>query len=140
MKTTLKAAVLLALGMVTGCAAMFNGSTQMVSVRSNVDDAKIYVNEAYIGKENAVTSFRKKDNYVIRVEKDGCNSTSVPASKSFDATTLLGIFVDYGLVSILIVDGAATGAWQKFDQTSYVIDPDCDTGVGKSNEPSSAGT
>ena len=34
----------------TGCAAMFHGTTQMVSIRSNIDDAKLYVNEAYIGK------------------------------------------------------------------------------------------
>lgn len=104
---------------------MFNGSTQMVSVRSNVDDTSIYVNEGFIGKQNGVTTFKKKENYVIRVEKEGCESTSVNASKSFDATTLLGIFIDYGIVSILVIDGMATGAWQKFDQTSYVIDPRC---------------
>lgn len=118
-------AVLLSSTLLSGCAAMFNGSTQMVSVRSNVDDTSIYVNEGFIGKQNGVTTFKKKENYVIRVEKEGCESTSVNASKSFDATTLLGIFIDYGIVSILVIDGMATGAWQKFDQTSYVIDPRC---------------
>lgn len=135
MHTGLKAILLSSLGIMSGCAAMFNGSTQQVSVRSNEDDAKIYVNEAYIGKENAVTTFRKKENYVIRVDKEGCESVSVPATKSFDATTLLGIFIDYGIVSILLIDGAATGAWKKFDQTSYVVDPNCDAKMGEAAEP-----
>ncbi len=50
---------------------------------------------------------------------------TVPVSKSFDATTLLGIFVDFGVVSILVVDGVGTGAWQKFDQNAFIVDPIC---------------
>lgn len=109
----------------SGCATMFNGSTQQVAIRSNQMDTDLYVNEALIGKGNAVTTFQKKENYIITARKEGCNAVSVPASKSFDATTLLGILIDFGLISILVVDGAGTGAWNKFDQTSYVIDPQC---------------
>ena len=109
----------------SGCATMFNGSTQQVAIRSNQMDADLYVNEALIGKGNAVTTFRKKEDYIITARKDGCNAVSVPASKSFDATTLLGILIDFGIITILVVDGAGTGAWNKFDQTSYVIDPQC---------------
>ncbi|UVS61353.1 MULTISPECIES: hypothetical protein [Nitrosomonas] len=53
----------------------------------------------------------------------------MPASKSFDATTLLGIWLDFGIITVLMIDGAATGAWKKFDQTSYIIDPQCSTPV-----------
>lgn len=111
----------------TGCASMFNGSSQQVSVRSNVEGTKLFVNEAYIGQESGVTTFRKKENYIISARKDGCVETSVPASKSFDATTLLGVFLDFGVVSILMVDGIGTGAWQEFDQTSFVLDPICNS-------------
>ncbi len=104
---------------------MFNGSSQQVAIRSNVDGAEIYVNEAYLGKGNAVTTFKKKENYVISARREGCDSVSLPAPKSFDATTLLGIFLDFGIITILVIDGVATGAWQQFDQTSYVVDPQC---------------
>ena len=109
---------------VTGCAAMFHGTTQQISIRSNIDDAKLYVNEAYVGKGNAVTTFHKNKNYTIRATKEGYRDGLVIATKSFDAVTLLGILLDWGIISILIVDGAATGAWQQFDQTSYVVDPE----------------
>ena len=109
----------------SGCATMFNGASQQVAIRSNQPDTDLYVNEALVGKGNTVTTFKKKEEYIITARKEGCNAVSVPASKSFDATTLLGILVDFGIITILVVDGAGTGAWNKFDQTSYVIDPQC---------------
>ncbi len=109
----------------SGCAAMFHGSTQQVAIRSNVPGTELFVNEAHIGKDNGVTTFQKNKNYMLTARKAGCTDTTVPASKSFDAITLLGAFIDFGLITILVVDGAATGAWQQFDQTSYVIDPRC---------------
>ena len=109
----------------TGCATMFNGSNQTVNIRTNDAEAKIYVNEEYMGKNQATYTFKKKENYVLKAEKEGCKTTTIIPQKSFDPTTLLGVLLDWGIISVLVVDGAATGAWQKFNQTSYVIDHDC---------------
>ena len=109
----------------SGCAAMFHGSTQQVAMRSNVPGTELFVNEAYVGKDNGVTTFQKSKSYTITARKAGCTDVNVPVSKSFDAITLLGVFIDFGLVSVLLIDGAATGAWQQFDQTSFVVDPRC---------------
>jgi hypothetical protein len=109
----------------SGCAAMFHGTTRQVAIRSNVPGTELFVNEAYVGKDNAVTTFQKSKNYMITARKAGCTDTTVPASKSFDAITLLGVLIDLGIISVLLIDGAATGAWQQFDQTSYVVDPRC---------------
>lgn len=119
--------VLLALAFLanTSCAAIFHGTSQQVAIRSNVPDAELFVNEAYVGKGNAVTSFKKSQNYTLTVRKEGCEPFTLPVSKSFDAVTLLGVLLDFGIISILVVDGAATGAWSQFDQTSYVLDPRC---------------
>ena len=68
------------------------------------------------------------------VRKDGCTDSSVPVTKSFDATTLLGILIDFGIITVLLIDGAATGAWQDFDQTSYVVDPVCPNEKEETNE------
>ncbi|NJI11347.1 hypothetical protein [Aeromonas veronii] len=111
--------------MLSGCAAMFNGTSQQVSIRSQDPDAEIYVNDMLLGHGNVITSFKKKENYIITVKRADCYSVTVPVSKSFDATTLLGIFVDFGVVSILVVDGVGTGAWQKFDQNAFIVDPIC---------------
>lgn len=127
MKTYLAVAVAASLvsSFLSGCATMFHGTTQQVAVRSNVPGTELFVNEAYVGKDNGVTTFQKSKNYLVTARKAGCTDTTVPASKSFDAITLLGILIDFGIFSVLIVDGAATGAWQQFDQTNYVIDPRC---------------
>ncbi len=108
-----------------GCATMFHGSSQQIAIRSNDPGADLYVNEAYIGRGNGMTVFKKNANYTITVKKDGCQTNMVPVSKSFDAITLLGVFIDFGLISILVIDGAATGSWTQFDQTNFVIDPVC---------------
>lgn len=108
-----------------GCATMFHGATQMVSIRSNDSDAKLYVNEAYIGKGSGVTTFYKNKSYTIAARKEGCSDGIAIPTKSFDAVTLLGILIDWGIISILVVDGVCTGAWTQFDQTSYVVDPQC---------------
>jgi hypothetical protein len=111
--------------LLTGCAAMFHGTTQQISIRSNVPDTDLYVNEAYVGKGSGVIALNKNGTYVITAKKEGCTTSQYPISKSFDGITLLGVFIDLGLVSILVVDGAATGAWKQFDQTSFVLDPVC---------------
>lgn len=114
-----------ALFSLSGCSAIFNGSSQQVVIRGKNLDEKVYVNGNYLGSGNIVTSFKKNKDYVITIEKENCQSVTIPASKSFDPTTLLGLPIDFGLVSILLVDGAATGAWQKFDQTYYSVDLNC---------------
>ncbi|TQP50892.1 hypothetical protein FLL89_07220, partial [Vibrio cholerae] len=42
----------------SGCAAMFHGTSQQVSIRSQNPSAKIYVNEAYLGNGNVITAFK----------------------------------------------------------------------------------
>ncbi|EGR4184865.1 PEGA domain-containing protein [Vibrio cholerae] len=111
--------------LLNGCAAMFNGASQQVSIRSKDPKAKIYVNDAYLGDGNVVTTFKKKENYTIRVEQENCTPVTMPVSKSFDATTLLGVFIDFGVFTVLVVDGLGTGAWQQFDQTSYLVNAQC---------------
>lgn len=46
--------------MLSGCAAMFNGTSQQVSIRSQDPDAEIYVNDMLLGHGNVITSFKKK--------------------------------------------------------------------------------
>ncbi|SDZ08859.1 hypothetical protein [Nitrosomonas sp. Nm33] len=118
--------LLAAITLLSGCASIFHGTSQQVVIRSNQPDVDLYVNEAFIGRGNGITVFKKKEEYVITASKEGCIPTSISASKTFDATTLLGMFIDLGIITILVVDGTVTGAWRKFDQTSFIIDPQCD--------------
>lgn len=75
----------------SGCAAMFKGTTQQINFRSNDPSVSFYVNEQYIGKGSAVTTFKKNSAYTITAKKDGCSDMVIAATKSFDPVTLLGI-------------------------------------------------
>lgn len=119
--TTIAATLLLN----TGCATMFNGSAAMVSVRSDDPGAKIYLNDRYVGTGSVTTSVPKKGDHHIRVAKDGCADQTTAINKRFDATSLLGILLDFGIISMLVVDGAATGAIQDIEPKSYVLNPNC---------------
>lgn len=120
-----KLAVLLTAIILTSCASMFSGTEQDVSIRTKDKNAKIFVNEEYVGTGNVHYTFKKKKDYVIRAELGDCRSVPVKPKKSFDATTLLGILIDYGIISILLIDGAATGAWQDFDQDNFQLEVEC---------------
>ncbi len=120
-----KLAVLLTAIILTSCASMFSGTEQDVSIRTQDKDAKIFVNEKYVGTGNVHYTFKKSRDYVIRAELGDCRSIPVKPTKSFDPTTLLGILIDYGIISILLIDGAATGAWQDFDQDNFQLEVEC---------------
>lgn len=111
----------------SGCASMFHGSTDKIAVQTSDPDAEIFVDNRPVGKGSAIFSHRKKDlgSTIISVRKEGCQPSQTYITGSFDATTLLGLFIDGGLISILMVDGLATGAWVKADQTNYYLNPVC---------------
>ena len=107
-----------------GCATIFHGTKDNISVRSEEPDTKIFIDEEYVGKNSAVHQVRKKGDHEIRVSKEGCADKTFPIPYSFDGTTLLGIFLDAGLISILIIDGVVNGAWSSASQTNFVLTPD----------------
>jgi uncharacterized protein YceK len=119
-----------------GCATIFNGSRDQISVRSNEPGTKIYIDEMEVGTDNAIWSVPKKGDHTIRVAKEGCADVSTPIKYSFDATSLLGILLDFGIVSMLLVDGAGTGAISKADQTSYILTPNCSAAARKAVQES----
>lgn len=113
---------------VSGCASMFNGTKDTLYVRSNEPDTTFFCNNREIGKgTSAIVTVPKKDLETsrLRAEKVGCREKTTPIVTQFDATTLLGILIDYGLISILVVDFGVNGATTKAKQTEYILTPEC---------------
>ena len=111
----------------SSCATMFNGSTETIHLRSEVADTTFYANERFLGAgTSAVTTIPKKQlkNTILRAEKKGFRSRTTPIVTSFDATCLLGILLDYGVISIICVDGIGTGAVTKAAQIDYILTPE----------------
>lgn len=119
--------ILFALVFLSGCASMFSGTKETILVRSEEKDSNIYLNNEYIGRDSAIAIISKKKlkNSTIRVEKKGCEPTNKKIETKFDATTLLGCFLDFCIVSVLVVDGMLTGAINEATQTNYFVTPVC---------------
>ncbi len=123
--------VFLAFTMVTstGCASMFSGTTQNFLVRSDISGTKLYLNNEEIGTDTATVQISKKKlkNSVLLAKKPGCSDYSTHINTKFDATSLLGILLDFGLISILVVDWGITGAVSEAERTNYILNPKCNT-------------
>ncbi len=112
----------------SGCAAIFHGTNEAIHVRSDEPDTQFYINNRDIGKgtsAEATVSKKEMSTAMLHAEKKGCTSKSAPIETSFDGITLLGILIDLGLISILVVDWGVTGAVNKAKQTNYILTPIC---------------
>ncbi len=121
----LKAVSLVLIVFQTGCATIFHGTTDQISITSRERGTKIFVDEREIGEDSAIAVVPKRGSHSIRVSKEGCSDVVAPIPYSFDGVSLLGILLDFGIISMLIVDTAATGAITKADQTHFILTPNC---------------
>lgn len=111
----------------TGCASMFSGTTQNILLKSDVKGTKLYLNNEEVGTDTAVVQISKKNlkNSVLIAKKAGCSDYQTYVSTKFDATSLLGVFIDFGLITILVIDWGITGAVYEAERTNYVLNPVC---------------
>jgi hypothetical protein len=107
----------------TGCASIIKGNNENITINSLETGTVIYVDGAARGKDSAFVNVKKGPLHNIRVEKEGCQPVTGETGKSFDATSLLGIFIDFGLISIPI-DLISGAAW-KVEPTTYTLTPIC---------------
>jgi len=111
----------------SGCASMFSGTTETIYIRSNLPETKFYANERELGTgTSAIVTIPKKklSKTTLRAEKKGYHSKTTPIDTSFDPVTLLGVLIDYGIFTIVCIDGLGTGAITKAAQTDYILTPE----------------
>lgn len=119
---------ILAASLTTGCATVIKGTNDDVSINSLEDGTIIYVNGAARGKDTAFVNLSKGKEYTIRAEKAGCQPVTATTGESFDPTSLLGILIDFGIITIPI-DLISGAAW-KIEPTTYTVTPICNESVG----------
>ena len=115
--------------MLSGCASIFSGTKENFVIQSEDKEAKLYLNDEYIGTGSAAATISKKklaNNITIRASKKGCQDTIRHVETQFNPTTLLGCFLDFCIVSVVAVDWLATGAVREASQTNYFITPQCE--------------
>lgn len=119
----------------SGCAMMFHGTSDQITIQSPDPDAKLYLDNMLVGKGTAMASVKRNTQHTIVAKKDGCSDHSVQTQTAFDPVTLLGILVDWGVISMLVVDWGVTGAMWKTDPLIYHAAPICDTPTHATSTP-----
>lgn len=80
-----------------------------------------------IGKDNATVTVAKKhlkETYFV-AKKEGCMDARVEVATKYDATSLLGVLIDLGIISILVVDWGINRATTEAERRDYVLNPTC---------------
>ena len=91
--------LILSTSLLSGCASMLNGEHQEITVKTD-KDTEIFINDRYAGKGFAKQTLVREKQHTVRVEKAGCEDRSIVTQPDFNETSLLGLFVDFGLISI----------------------------------------
>lgn len=113
----------------SGCATILHGTEQAIQIRSKDPAAQIFVDEKYLGTGEATAWLPKAGHPKIVVKKAGCQSAELVIPKKVDNWSFLGIAIDLGLISILVVDWAITGAVHQFSPTKFTLNPQCGGGA-----------
>jgi hypothetical protein len=109
----------------SSCAYLFHGTSDQINIYSGDTRANLYLNGQLIGVGNATATVDRDVHYEITAKAPECADQTVTTGDKFDPTSLLGIFIDFGIISILVIDMAASGAAWKTYPLSYTVTPVC---------------
>ncbi len=107
----------------SGCSSIIHGGHDTVTINSLEKGATIYVDNIPRGADIVQVDLERGESHIVRATKPGCTDTITPVTDKFDTTTLLGIFLDLGIIS-LPVDFISGSAW-KITPKTYTVTPIC---------------
>jgi hypothetical protein len=108
--------------LLTGCASIISDSKYPVSLTSSPDGATVTITnrdgvKVYRGETpsqvtlNSGAGFFKGEKYMVKFEKEGCQTQVLPLTNSLDGW-YIGNILFGGLIGILIVDPATGAMWK----------------------------
>lgn len=98
----------------TSCATIFTGSSEMITINSNVDDATVKFDGMKMGKTPLNYKVKKSFKGIVTVEAEGYEEERFQLQKSFNAISLLNLLTGPFFLAGAIID-LATGSFNKFD-------------------------
>jgi hypothetical protein len=123
----------LAIVFAPGCAYLFHGTSDEIHIQSGDPKAELYLNDEAVGIASATATVDRDKTYTIQAKELGCETRTVQTGDKFDPISLLGIFLDAGIISILIIDMGISGAAWKTYPLTYTVNPIC---AAQSDRPS----
>jgi hypothetical protein len=105
----------------SSCATIFSSGHDTITVSSAEKGTSIYVDGVLRGADSIQAEVKRGHKHAIRAEKEGMQSVTIETGESWDALSLLGILIDFGIFTIPL-DFLMGGCW-KTDPTMYTVTP-----------------
>ncbi|MGC1678347.1 MAG: hypothetical protein WA740_12535 [Candidatus Binataceae bacterium] len=109
----------------SSCAYLFHGTSDEIHIQSGNPKAELYLDDQAVGIASATATVDRDKTYTIQAKAPGCETRTVETGDKFDPISLLGLLIDLGIVSILVIDMGTTGAAWKTYPTTYTVNPIC---------------
>ena len=101
----------------TSCGALFTGTSEQITIDSNVKKATVKFDGVKMGSTPMSTKVKKSFDGIVTVEADGYEEERFQFQKSFNAISILNLTNIFGWAIDLV-----TGAINKFDMKGYDIE------------------
>jgi len=113
-QTSLKIlSVLLVLAFLMGCATLFKGTNEEISINSDPQRAQVFINGDLYGETPISVELESKKTYMIEFKKEGYETKTYQLNNHVGAGWIV-LDVLGGLIPVIV--DAATGAWYHLDQ------------------------
>lgn len=112
-KTFLISGVTASMLLLSGCATVFKGSDQVLTITSDPDGATVRIDGKPVGVTPLSTKVKKNSADSIMIEKDGYRTETMPLDKKYDGIALLNIFWDLSTTDFI------TGAAYEYQPSTY---------------------
>lgn len=122
----IKLVLLLTAMNLTGCASLFSGKQQDVTVKTS-EGTEIFMNGRYVGTGYTVKALNRDAQHTIKVVKGNCE-TEITTQPRFNKISLLGLVVDLGLFT-MPTDFMTGAAWNIYPNKISMV-PNCDNKKG----------
>ena len=97
----------------TNCATIFKGTHEEISINSDPQRAKVFINGELYGETPLTVKLESKQTYTIEFRKEGFKTKTYKITNHVGAGWII-LDVLGGLIPVVI--DAATGAWYHLDQ------------------------
>lgn len=106
--------------LLSGCAALFTGTSQNVMVQSSPAGATIQVNGMQVGTTPGQVTLKRGSSQVLVVSKEGYEPQTVMLGTKFNGWVLLNLLWGYALLIPVLID-VFTGAWAWVDPEVVMV-------------------
>lgn len=122
--------VVMAAGVIAGCATLFNSGTKSVAMGSNPSAAEVWIDNVNRGTTPITLELNNHESHTVLFRKEGYQDVACELTASVGAGWVI-LDILGGLLPVII--DAATGEWKGIDQGT------CNVNLPSSDNPKSSG-